>query len=235
MENIKLKKYNNLYKKCNREKNMFSKKEIFIVSLTIIIFAFLTNLSSSLIDDWKSFLFSILTFAIIILGNIFAKKIMAYRLDSEIEMQMWETGKYPLIAKRKGSKPFPMGAVLPIITKIIFFPFNAFFWMSSLVFDIRPRIYRGARKLGLYTFSDVTEYHIGLIAASGIAINLIFAIVGYFLGFPMFSRLNIYFALFSIIPISELDGNKIFFGSRFLWSFFASLILIGMLFAIFIV
>jgi len=208
---------------------MFNKKEIFLVSLTIIIFAFLMNLSSSLIENWQTFLFSIITVAIVILGNIFAKKITAYRLDSEIEMQLWETGKYPLFPQRKSPKSFPMGAVLPIISKIIFFPFNTFFWMASMVFDVRPRIFRGAKRHGLYTFSEMTEYHIGLIAASGIAINLIFSIIGYFLGFPLFSRLNIYFAFFNIIPLSELDGNKIFFGSKLLWSFLASLILIGML------
>ena len=214
---------------------MFNKKEISIVGLTIVIFAFLTNISLNLIEDWKVFLFSILTFSIIILGNIFAKKIMAYRLDSEVEMQLWETGKFPLIAKPKKTKPFPMGAFLPIATKIIFFPFTAFFWMASLVFDVKPRIYRGSRKIGLYSFSNVTEYHVGLIAAAGISVNLIFAIIGYFLGFPLFSRLNVYFTLFNMIPISELDGNKIFFGSRLLWSFLASLVLIGMLFAIFII
>jgi len=213
---------------------MFKKKEIFLISLTIIIFAFLINISSSLIEDWQTFLFSIVSFSIVIFGNILAKKIMAFNLDSEIEMQLWETGKFPLVSK-KGPKPFPMGAVLPIITKIIFFPFNTFFWMSSLVFDVRPRIFRGARRHGLYTFSDITEYHIGLIAASGIAINLIFSIIGYFLGFPLFSRLNIYYAFFSIIPLSELDGNKIFFGNKLLWSFLAALILIGMLFAILII
>lgn len=214
---------------------MFSKKEIFTVGITILIFAFLTNLSSSLIEDWMIFLFAIISFSIIILGNIFAKKIIAFRLDSEIEMQIWETGKFPLFQKPKEPKPFPMGAVLPIFTKIIFFPFNAFFWMAALVFDVKPRIYRGSRKIGLYSFSDMTEYHVGLIAASGIITNLVFAVISYFLGFQDFSRLNIYFALFNMIPISELDGNKIFFGSRIMWSFLASLILIGMLFAIFII
>ncbi|MCK9568312.1 hypothetical protein M0R72_05165 [Candidatus Pacearchaeota archaeon] len=213
---------------------MFNKKEIFLISLTIIIFAFLINISASLIEDWQIFLFTLISFSIIIFGNIFAKKIMAFNLDSEIEMQLWETGKFPLVY-RTGSKPFPMGAVLPIITKIIFFPFNTFFWMASMVFDVRPRIFRGARRHGLYTFSEITEYHIGLIAASGIAINLIFSIIGYFLGFPLFSRLNIYYAFFNMIPLSDLDGNKIFFGSKLLWSFLASLILIGMLFAILIV
>jgi hypothetical protein len=213
---------------------MLNKKEIFLISLTIIIFAFLMNISASLIEDWQTFLFTLISFSIIVLGNIFAKKIMAFHLDSEIEMQLWETGKFPLVSS-KASKPFPMGAVLPIITKIIFFPFNTFFWMASMVFEVKPRIFRGARRHGLYTFSDITEYHIGLIAASGIAINLIFSIIGYFLGFPLFSRLNMYYAFFNMIPLSELDGNKIFFGSKLLWSFLASLILIGMLFAIFII
>jgi len=213
---------------------MFNKKEIFLISLTITIFAFLINISASLIEDWQTFLFALISFSIIVLGNIFAKKIVAFNLDSEIEMQLWETGKFPLVS-RKAPKPFPMGAVLPIITKIIFFPFNTFFWMSSMVFDVKPRIFRGARRHGLYTFSDITEYHIGLIAASGIAINLIFSIISYFLGFPLFSRLNMYYAFFNMMPLSELDGNKIFFGSKLLWSFLASLILIGMLFAIFII
>lgn len=107
--------------------------------------------------------------------------------------------------------------------------------MASLVFDVKPRVYRSAKRFGLYTFSDVTEYHLGLIAASGIALNLILAVVGYFLGFALFARLNIYFAFFNILPIADLDGSKILFGSKILWSFLASLVLIGMLFAILIV
>ena len=214
---------------------MFNKKEIFIVSLTIIIFAFLMNFSLNLFENWKTFFWTLITIGLIILGNIFAKKIMAYNLDSEIEMQMWETRKHPLFPHKRKSNPFPMGAFLPIITKLIFFPIRNFFWMASLVFDVRPRIYRGAKRHGLYTFSEITEYHLGLIAASGIVINLIFSLVGYLLGFPLFSRLNIYYAFFNMLPLSELDGNKIFFGSKTLWSFLASLILIGMLFAILII
>jgi Zn-dependent protease len=128
-----------------------------------------------------------------------------------------------------------LGAFLPLLSKIVLFPLKNFVWMASLVFDIKPRIYRGAKRHGLYTFSEITEYHLGLIAASGVVINLILAIVGYFVGFPLFARLNIYYAFFSILPLSELDGNKIFFGSKILWSFLASLVLIGMLFAIFII
>lgn len=214
---------------------MLTKKEILIISLTIIIFSLLSTISISLFENWKNFLFALISFSIIILGNIFAKKIMAFQLDSEIEMQIWETGKHTLFPRRKRSRSFPSGIILPIITKIIFFPFTAFFWMAAFVFDVHPRIFRGAKRHGLYTFSEITEYHIGIIAASGIIINIIFSIIGYLLGFPLFSRLNIYYAFFNMLPISELDGNKIFFGSKIMWSFIASLILIGMLFAIFII
>ncbi len=214
---------------------MLNKKEFFIIALVIIIITISAGLTLNFPDQWKILLGILLAVTLVIFSNVFAKKIMAYLLDSEIEMKVWEIGKYGFSKDKNSKKPFPMGAVLPILSKIIFFPFNAFVWMASLVFDTRPRIYRGAKRFGLYAFSDLTEYHLGLIAASGIAINLILAVVGYFLGFPLFSRLSIYYAFFNILPISELDGNKIFFGNLILWSFLASLVLIGMLFAILIV
>ena len=59
--------------------------------------------------------------------------------------------------------------------------------------------------------------------------------IGYLLGFTEFSKLSIYYALFNMFPISSLDGNKIFFGNIVLWSFLASLVVIGLLFMVFIV
>lgn len=214
---------------------MLNKKEIFPILIIIIIITLSINISLDMIDNWKSIIYTLGAVAILMFANIFTKKIIAYNLDSEIEMKVFETSKNRLFSSRKDRKPFPIGAILPLISKIILFPFKSMVWMASLVFDVKPRIYRGARRYGLYSFSDVTEYHIGLIAASGIAINLILAIVGYFLGFPLFSRLNIYFAFFNMIPFSELDGNKIFFGSHVMWSVLAALVLIGMLFAIFVI
>jgi len=214
---------------------MINKREILILALIIIIITLSINLSLDLIKEWKNVLYSLAAVSVVILANIFTKKLMAYRLDSEIEMKVWEVGKFGFTKDKHAKKPFPLGAFLPIFSKIILFPFKSFVWMASLVFDIKPRIYRGAKRFGLYTFSEITESHLGLIAASGIAINLVLAVIGYFAGFPLFARLNVYYAFFNMLPISELDGNKIFFGNLILWSFLASLVLIGMLFAIFIV
>jgi len=107
--------------------------------------------------------------------------------------------------------------------------------MASLIFEVKPKVYRAAKRYGLYKFSEMTEYHIGLIAASGIAVNILLGIIGYLINFPLFAKLNIYYALFNLIPISELDGNKIFFGSFVLWCFLASIVLLGMLCILFII
>jgi len=214
---------------------MINKREVLIIALILIIITLSSSLSLSLFKEWKTVLYALLAVSIVVLGNIFAKKFIAYKLDSEIEMKVWEIGKFGFTKDKHSKKPFPLGAFLPIVSKIIFFPFKNFIWMASLVFDVKPRIYRGAKRFGLYTFSEITEYHLGLIAAAGIVINLLMAIIGYFVGFPLFARLNVYYAFFNMLPISELDGNKIFFGNLILWSFLASLVLIGMLFAIFII
>ena len=209
---------------------MINKKEIPIIALVIVIISLSVSLSLNMVQEWKISLLTLLAVSIVVLFNIFTKKFTAYNLDSEIEMRVWEIGKY-----KSNKKPFAIGAVLPLLSKIILFPFNSFVWMASLVFDVKPKTYRAAKRFGLYTFSEVTEYHLGLIAASGVVINLILAVIGYFLGFELFARLSVYYAFFNIIPLSDLDGNKIFFGSKIMWSFLASLVLIGMLFAIFIV
>jgi Zn-dependent protease len=107
--------------------------------------------------------------------------------------------------------------------------------MACLVFDVKPKIYRAAKRHGLYSYSEMTESHIGLIAAVGVIASLVFAVIGYLMGFSEFSRLSIYFAFFNMIPISDLDGNKIFFGSLILWSFLAALVLIGLGYVFFLV
>lgn len=210
---------------------MINKKEIGIIALVII----LISVSSAFLENWRNILYIFASVSIIILLNVAAKKFMAFQLDSEIEMKIWEIRRYGFKIQQHFKKAFPAGAFFPVFSKLIFFPFKNFVWMASLVFDIKPRIYKAAKRYGLYTFSEITEYHLGLIAMAGIIINLISAVIGYFIGFPMFARLNIYYAFFNMLPISDLDGNKIFFGNLAMWGFLASLVLIGMLFAIFII
>ncbi len=210
---------------------MITKKEITAILVATIIIAFSINLISSV----TSFLYTLLAVFVLILVNLIAKKITSFNLDSEIETSLWEIKRYGVKAHHRFKKPFPLGAFLPILSKLILFPINSFVWMASLVFDVKAKTYRSAKRHGLYKFSEMTEDHIGYIAAAGIGANLALAIIGYLIGFPLFAKLNIYYAFFNMIPISNLDGNKIFFGNLVLWVFLAVITLIGLGYALFLV
>ena len=210
---------------------MLNQKEIIAILVATVIIAFSINLISSV----ESFLYTLLAVFIIILANLIAKKITSFNLDSEIETSLWEIKRYGAKAHARFNKPFPLGAFLPILSKLILFPINSFVWMASLVFDVKAKTYRAAKRHGLYKFSEMTEDHIGYIAAAGIGANLVLAIIGYLIGYPLFAKLNIYYAFFNMIPISDLDGNKIFFGNMVLWVFLAVITLIGLGYALFLV
>ncbi len=211
---------------------MFTSKEIFSVLILTLVFAFAMGLFKSI----ERFPYLFLIFFIIIVVNVLAKKITSFYLDSEMEIKLWTIERYGFKPSQYLKKPFPAGILFPILTSLLLFgQLGGFIWLASLVFDVKPRVYRAAKRYGLYSYTEMTEDHLGLIAASGVFANLLFAIIGYLLGFPEFSRLSIYFAFFSMIPLSDLDGNKIFFGNLALWSFLATLVLIGLVYAFFLI
>ncbi|MDO8623569.1 MAG: hypothetical protein Q7R52_04955 [archaeon] len=210
---------------------MLNKKEIIsMLAITLII-----GFAVSMFEGWNAFKIATVFIFFVILINVFAKKITAYFLDSEIEVGIWEMERFGFKPHQRFNKPFIVGAIFPILSKIIFFPFKNFVWMASLIYEVKPKVYHAAKRHGLYTFSEMTEYHIGLIAAAGVFASLIGAVIGYLAGYPEFSRLSIYYAFFSMLPFSDLDGNKIFFGSLILWSFLAAVTLIAMGYAFLLV
>lgn len=177
--------------------------------------------------------YTLLAVFCVFLVNILAKKITSFYLDSKIEINIWEIKRYGFKPSHYLKNPFYAGILFPIIFSIV--SVGNLIWMACLVFDVKPKIYKAAKRHGLYSYSEMTESHIGLIAAVGVIASLVFAVIGYLMGFSEFSRLSIYFAFFNMIPISNLDGNKIFFGSLILWSFLAALVLIGLGYVFFLI
>ena len=217
---------------------MLNKKEIIIIIVAAIILTFI----ASMVESAEAVKYAFVSVLIILGLNILAKKITANYYDSEIEVKLWDIKRYGLFGmftrgyihpSRKLKRPFPAGAFVPIL--FAFFSFGTIKWMASLVFDVKAKVHRAAKRHGLWSFSEMTEYHIGLIAATGIAVNLIAAVIGYFINQPEFAKLNIYYAFFNMLPISDLDGNKIFFGSKILWSFLATITLIGVGYALLLI
>jgi hypothetical protein len=199
---------------------MFNKKEILIIVPTIIILAFIVALT-----DLKSlFLISLAYVSIIIILNIFTKKAVGYFLDTDVEIRAWEMKRYWFRKHDYFKRAIPIGLFLPIILKVISVGFIN--WTAALSYEVKAKIYRAAKRHGLYAFSDISEAQIGVIAAVALGVNLIAALIGYFAGFPDFSKLSLAFVFFSLIPFSDLDGNRIFFGSVALWIFMLLITLI---------
>jgi len=207
---------------------MLNKKEISAIVVATLILAF----TISLVETLEIFLLALGSVLAVILINILAKKVMSFYVDSEIETKLWEIKRYGFKPNKEFKRPFPAGAFFPVILTVLTFGYMT--WFAPLVFDVKAKTYRAAKRHGLYRFTEMTESHIGLIAAAGILANLLFAIIGYLINWEEFARINIYFALFNMIPISDLDGNKIFFGNIVLWSFLAALVLIGLGYTIFL-
>ncbi len=208
---------------------MLNLKEVITILLVSIILTFVVSLPNS----FGRFTYLFVIVLIVILINVFTKKVISYYLDSEIEIKLWQIDRFGFRPWTKFKKAFPAGLILPLLVSI--FSLGYLKWLASLVFEIKPKVYRAARRFGLYKFSEITEYHMGLIAGAGILANILFALLGYLTGYSEFAKINIYYAFFNLIPLSNLDGNKIFFGSVIQWAFLASIVMVGTLLALIII
>ncbi len=194
---------------------MLNKKEIIaILSITLVL-----GIIISLMESWKIFGITCLTILAVIAINTFSKKIAGHILDTDVEIKMWEWRRFGYKPHQKFTGMIPFGIIIPLIIKFI--SIGLVNWMGCLTFEVEGKSYKSAKRYGLYSFSEVTEKEMGWIATAGIWANLLFALVAYLLGMPLFAKLNVFSAFFNIIPISNLDGAKIFFGNIPNWAFTA--------------
>lgn len=166
---------------------------------------------------------AMISFLIIFTINILTKKSVGYFLETKVRTKFWSWYQYGL---KKGShfkKPLTM-AWLPLILSL--FSQGLIWWFAILEFDVEAKTERVTKRHGLYRFTQVTEWHMAWIATWGIIANIFFAVIAYILGFELFTKLSIYFAIWSIIPLSSLDGSKIYFSSRGLWITLFTILLI---------
>lgn len=208
---------------------MLNKKELG----TLVVITIVLTVTMSFLKNISILLDILLAVFLVLIFNTAAKKIAAFYLDSEIEIKPWQINRYGFKKTQYFKRPFPAGIAFPILVSLV--SLGNLPWLASMVFEVKPKVYRAAKRHGLYSFSEMTESHIGFIAAAGVMINIVLAVISYFLGFETFARINIYFAFFNMLPLSDLDGNKIFFGNIVLWSFLAILVIIGLGYALFLI
>jgi hypothetical protein len=182
-------------------------KEILTIVLASIILAIAVSF-----PNMKDFLVPFYSFLIIIFASALVKKVYAYYLEADTKIKFWSLYQYGFRRKSHFARPVPM-----LWLPLIFAPLK-FLWFGILETEIIARTERVSKRHGLYRFSEMTDWHIALISTIGIITTLILAVIGYTFNFEIFGRLAVYYAIWSIVPIGGLDGTKIFFGSRLLWT-----------------
>lgn len=209
---------------------MKKQNEFLHLAIVIIVLAFAVSLAKLSI---QTFLFSILFFIIIFLVYISAKKLVAFNLQTDVETQVWRFQRYGLKEKQYFKYPIPIGIILPFLVSVL--SLGSFYWLAATQSEITARKSRVVKKHDFYSFSELTEFDIGLIPAAGIFACLILAFIAYFLNQGELGKLAIFFACFNLIPLGNLDGTKIFFGSLVLWFVLAVLSLIALGYALLLI
>src|SRR3989338_7592960 len=212
------------------------KKEIGQLITAIVILGFVSGFFELFTGDLKSF-FIILGFSAIIIGiNILAKKIMASRLDADVEHEIWKMERFGLKTERHLNKSVLTGLIIPLFISII--TLGGIKLMSILTYETRALKRRAAKRFGPYSFTEMTDYHNALVGAVGIVSSLLITFITYWLPgsyWGIIGRMATFYAFFNLIPLSKLDGSQIYFGSRVLWSVLAVITLIFLLYTMFLV
>lgn len=208
---------------------MIKLKEIVHLIIAILLFAFII----SFLKESYIFLASLLIASIIILVNVFSKKLLAYYLETETEQKIWHFQRWGWYQRSYFKKPIPIGLILPFILVLISYPYGFLKVLTFLQFDVKPTSARAAKRHGLYRYSEMTEWHIAAIAGIGIFANLVLAVLAYVIGYSDLARYSIYYAAWNLLlPLGQLDGAKILFSSRRLWALLVILTLIGLFYAL---
>lgn len=202
-------------------------KELSHIAAAILVFTAVSGFYFALKKDWDSVSLAFLFSVIIIVVNISAKKIMAGMLDSDIEHEIFKWQRYGLRKAWYFRKPIAIGILLPLIVSV--FSLGLIKLTTFLTFETRAKKIRASRRFGFYSYTEMTDWHNGLIGAAGIVSVLILSLISYltpYSGLEYLSKLSAYYAFWNILPISKLDGAQIFFGSRTLWTTLAVVTLI---------
>ena len=208
--------------------------EILHIIIAIIVLTIVVGFNSLIELDSIGFGLAILFASIIILINISAKKIMGRWLDVGVENKTWFWSRYGWKPGWHTKTPVPVGVILPIF--VTAFSLGAIKLMTILTYETTALKRRAAKKFGHYSFTEMTEWHNGLIGAAGIGLILTLSFVSYWIpNLEPLARFAAFYAFFNMIPFSKLDGMQIYMGSRLLWYTLAIITLIFASYALLLV
>ena len=201
----------------------FNKKEVIWIIISIIIFTFIAIFPS---QDFSILL--LIYPAIIILTNVITKKYAANYFNIKITYTIWGLRQYWFTTKSHFKKSVPMGLILPFF--LSFFSLGLIKTLTFLQFDYenneRKRIFK---KSGRIRRQELNETDPAYTAAWGFYALILLAILAAILNLPVLTRLSLYYGAWNLLPISNLDGTKLFFGNLFNWTVLAIIFFVSIM------
>ena len=179
---------------------------------------------------WAPFAEALFFAAIILTVTVGTKKLIAYALDADVKHETWKVSQYWFGTEHRFKKEVPAGIILSLLGTLIgllIFRVPAYI-TALLTYETKARKVRAAKRFGYNSYTEMTEWHNGLIGAAGIAATRLLAVIAYFLPYNLeyLAKMAAYYTFWNMLPLSKLDGAQIFFGSRVLYAILGVLTLI---------
>jgi hypothetical protein len=203
-----------------------TKKEVVWIIIAILIMGFMISFSLSPTYSPHILLIS----AIIILTSTITKKIAGEIFNIKVEHKVLDFQRWGYYKRSHLKKPVPMGVILPFFISIISLgiikPFTLLQFNAENLTKKRIQRARGDRT---YRRTEINESDLGFTAAWGFWALILLAIIGFYLKQPELTKYSIYYGIWNLIPLSNLDGTKLFFGSLINWILLAIVYIISLI------
>jgi len=206
---------------------VFTKKEIIWILIFIIIASFISFIPLIPNDNPTKILTTIAVFTIIIITNLATKKVVSKHYAIKIEHNPWKFQRWGYYERSYFKKPFPIGVVAPFFLALFTIgylkPFAFFQFEAKNLPERRILKAHGQRRAQRKEFMN--EEDLGYTAASGFYALLLLALIGLSIKpfLPTFgadlAKFSIYFGIWNLLPLGQLDGTKMFFSTTILWTF----------------
>ena len=206
---------------------ILTKKELMWIIIFIIISSFISFIPQIPTDIIKIFI-TALIFTIIIFTSIIVKKLVSSNYAIKIENKPWELQRFWFRETSYFKKPLVFGLILPFFLSILSLgyikPFTFFQFDAENIPEKRLLKTRGERKP--QRKETINEEDLAYTSAAGFYALILLTLLGLFIesflkiGFGTdLAKYSIYYSIWNMVPFSQLDGTKLFFGSIITWVF----------------
>lgn len=208
------------------------KKEKISLILGIVLMTLMLSLFSSG-DLFNNVVVGLIISLIIIPLSLISKKIIASKIDVKVTQEILQFKRYWITRSSEFKNPIPLGMILPLL--ISFLSLGTVNFFGFFQFKSEALASKVTKRYGLRRFSTVMDWDEALIVFYSCLSLIVLAIVCVYLPenifkFHLLAKTALAYLISNIIPFGQLDGMKLFMGSRPLYVLTLILIAITALF-----